>query len=73
MIVNCTVSGGNVNFCPYWDEIALMFVSDLMFMTPEGAVLARPASTVRAGEERWVARRLAELGVPILKGMLHTT
>jgi N-dimethylarginine dimethylaminohydrolase len=50
-----------------------MFVSDLMFMTPEGAVLARPASTVRAGEERWVARRLAELGVPILKGMLHTT
>ena len=46
-----------------------MFVSDLMFMTPEGAVLARPASTVRAGEERWVARRLAELGVPILKSV----
>jgi N-dimethylarginine dimethylaminohydrolase len=35
-------------------------------MTPEGAILARPASTVRAGEERWVARRLADLGVPIL-------
>lgn len=46
-----------------------MFVSDLMFMTPEGAVLARPASTVRAGEERWCARRLAELGVPILKSV----
>jgi N-dimethylarginine dimethylaminohydrolase len=46
-----------------------MFVSDLMFMTPEGAVLARPASTVRAGEERWVARQLAELGVPILKSV----
>ena len=44
-----------------------MFVADLMFMTPEGAILARPASTVRAGEERWVARRLAELGVPILR------
>ncbi len=44
-----------------------MFVADLMFMTPEGAIVARPASTVRAGEERWVARRLAELGTPILR------
>ncbi len=44
-----------------------MFVADLMFMTPEGAIVARPASTVRAGEERMVARRLADLGVPILK------
>ncbi len=44
----------------------LIFVADLMFMTPEGAIIARPASTVRAGEERWVARRLADLGVPIL-------
>ena len=43
-----------------------MFAADLMFMTPSGAILARPASTVRAGEERWVARRLAEIGVPIL-------
>ena len=42
-----------------------MFCADLMFMTPEGAVLARPASTVRAGEERAVAARLAALGVPI--------
>jgi arginine deiminase len=45
----------------------LMFVADLFFMTPEGAILARPASTVRAGEERFAARRLAELGVPILR------
>ena len=44
----------------------LMFVADLMFMTPEGAILGRPASTVRAGEERFVARQLAELGIPIL-------
>jgi arginine deiminase len=44
-----------------------MFVADLMFMTPEGAIVARPASTVRAGEERWVARRLADLGTPILR------
>jgi N-dimethylarginine dimethylaminohydrolase len=47
----------------------LMFVADLMFMTPEGAILARPASRVRAGEERLVARRLAALGVPILRSV----
>lgn len=49
-----------------------MFVADLMFMTPEGAILARPASTVRAGEERWVARRLAELGIPIIRSVRGT-
>jgi arginine deiminase len=47
----------------------LMFVADLMFMTPAGAILARPASTVRAGEERWIARALADLGVPILRSV----
>jgi arginine deiminase len=47
----------------------LMFVADLMFMTPEGAILGRPASTVRAGEERLVARRLADLGIPILRSV----
>jgi len=46
-----------------------MFVADLMFMTPEGATVGRPASTVRAGEERWVARRLAALGIPILRSV----
>ncbi len=44
-----------------------MFVADLFFMTPEGAILARPASTVRAGEERFVAQKLAKLGIPILR------
>jgi len=44
-----------------------MFCADLMFMTPEGVILARPASAVRAGEERHIARRLAALGVPILR------
>ncbi|MHA2362090.1 MAG: dimethylarginine dimethylaminohydrolase family protein, partial [Candidatus Thorarchaeota archaeon] len=44
----------------------LMFVADLLFMTPEGIILSRPASTVRAGEERIVAVRLAEMGIPIL-------
>jgi N-dimethylarginine dimethylaminohydrolase len=47
----------------------LIFVADLLFMTPHGAILARPASTVRAGEERWVARRLADLGVPIARSV----
>ncbi len=46
-----------------------MFVADLMFMTLEGVILARPASTVRAGEERQVARRLADLGIPILRSI----
>ena len=44
-----------------------MFCADLMFMTPEGVILARPASTVRAGEERQMARRIADLGMPILR------
>jgi arginine deiminase len=46
-----------------------MYVADLFFMTPAGAILARPASAVRAGEERWVARRLAEAGVPIVRSV----
>ena len=49
-----------------------MFCADLFFMTHEGAILARPASTVRAGEERQVQRRLADLGVPILRGLSGT-
>ncbi len=50
----------------------LMFVADLMFMTAEGAILGRPASTVRAGEERFVAQRLASLGIPILRSVRGT-
>lgn len=46
-----------------------MYCADLLFMTPSGAIVGRPASTVRAGEERWVARRLADLGVPILRSV----
>jgi N-dimethylarginine dimethylaminohydrolase len=48
------------------DKPNTMFVRDLMLMTPEGAIVTRPASTVRAGEERLVAEALARLGVPIL-------
>lgn len=50
----------------------LMFVADLLFMTPVGAILARPASTVRAGEERCIARRLADAGIPILRSVSGT-
>lgn len=46
-----------------------MFCADLCAMTPEGAILARPAGQVRAGEERPVARRLADLGIPILRSL----
>ncbi len=46
-----------------------MFMADLMFMTPEGAILARPASEVRAGEERRAAIRLAALGIPIARSI----
>lgn len=45
----------------------LMFVADLIFMTPEGAIVCRPASTVRAGEERLLVERLAALGIPIFR------
>ncbi|MEM1298337.1 MAG: arginine deiminase family protein [Pseudomonadota bacterium] len=44
-----------------------MFCADLFAMTREGAVLARPASTVRAGEEVAVAQALTTARVPILR------
>jgi arginine deiminase len=50
----------------------LIFCADLLFMTPEGAIVGRPASTVRAGEERFIARRLAALGIPILRTIRGT-
>jgi N-dimethylarginine dimethylaminohydrolase len=50
-----------VRTCPNF-----LFQRDLYFMTPEGAVLARPASEQRAGEARSMARFLASLGIPIL-------
>ncbi|MFW9888069.1 MAG: dimethylarginine dimethylaminohydrolase family protein [Candidatus Thorarchaeota archaeon] len=47
----------------------LMFVADLIFTTPEGVILARPASSVRAGEERFIAESLSRLGIPVLKSI----
>jgi N-dimethylarginine dimethylaminohydrolase len=46
-----------------------LFAADLMAMTPEGAILGRPASEVRAGEERWVGRALGDLGIPIIRSV----
>ena len=47
----------------------LMFVADLLFTTPEGVILARPASSVRAGEERFIAVSLSRLGIPVLRSI----
>lgn len=44
----------------------VVFMRDLFFMTPEGAVVARTASAQRAGEERHAAEALALAGFPIL-------
>ncbi len=44
----------------------LCFMRDPFAMTPQGAILGRPASLARAGEERIVATALAQCGVPIL-------
>jgi len=44
-----------------------LFCRDLCVMTPEGAILARPALAIRRGEERYVARTLGRLGVPVIR------
>ena len=45
------------------------FCRDVFAMTPVGAILARPASAARAGEERQAAAALARAGVPILRSV----
>ena len=44
----------------------LIFLRDLFFMTPEGAIIGRMASEQRAGEERFATEALAEVGIPVL-------
>lgn len=44
----------------------LVFMRDLFFMTPEGAVLARMGVQQRAGEERFAAHALASCGIPLI-------
>lgn len=49
------------------DRPNALFVRDLVAMTPEGAILGRPAIAARRGEEKYVARTLAALDVPIIR------
>lgn len=49
------------------DKPNALFCRDLCFMTPEGAIVTRPAMSARRGEERYLAAALAELGVPIVR------
>lgn len=49
------------------DKPNSLYLRDIIFMTPEGAILGRPAMAARRGEERWAAMALGELGVPIVR------
>lgn len=49
------------------DRPNALFMRDLVFMTPEGAIVTRPGMAARRGEERYAALALAKLGVPIIK------
>lgn len=49
------------------DKPNALFMRDLCFMTPEGAIVTRPAMEARRGEEKAVAKALANLGVPIVR------
>ena len=49
------------------DRPNALFCRDLVFMTPEGAIVTRPATEARRGEERYAAKKLADLGVPIIR------
>lgn len=44
----------------------LLYASDLVLATAEGLIIGRMASCVRAGEEKYIARLAANLGMPIL-------
>lgn len=49
------------------DKPNCMFARDLVAMTPEGAIVARPGTSIRRGEARLAAAAMAKLGVPILR------
>lgn len=44
-----------------------VFCRDKLFMTPEGAIIARLCMPERRGEERFVAETCAKIGIPIVK------
>lgn len=49
------------------DRPNAIFMRDQVLMTPEGAIITRPAMEERRGEERYAAEALAKIGVPIIK------
>lgn len=49
------------------DRPNALFCRDLLLMTPEGAIVTRPAMEARRGEERYMAQALADIGVPIIR------
>ena len=49
------------------DRPNAMYMRDNVLMTPEGAIISRQAMESRLGEERYAAKALADLGVPIIK------
>jgi len=49
------------------DKPNALFCRDLVLMTPEGAIVTRPAMEARRGEERYAAKKLADMGVPIIR------
>lgn len=49
------------------DRPNALFCRDLLLMTPEGAIICRPAMAARRGEETAVARTVANLDIPIIK------
>ncbi len=48
------------------DRPNALFMRDQVLMTPEGAIVCRPAMEERRGEERYAAETLGKLGVPIV-------
>lgn len=62
-------NGIDVNLIEDMDETKpnAIYCRDLVFMTPEGAIIARPAATCRVGEEVYAMRQLVALGVPIVR------
>ncbi len=49
------------------DRPNALFMRDQVFMTPEGAIVTRLAMEERRGEERYAAKTLSDIGVPIVR------
>lgn len=66
----------SLNPCVYssWqDKPNIVFGRDLFSMTPHGAILGRPATVVRAGEETMIMNLFARQRIPILASIVKGT